>query len=158
MGVFDLEVVAVSGLQVKSPRGTLDHVIALTIVVAVTIAAWHELHVVMRTLCVVAILLVLYDLNRARWHRLVLQDDAVVVYDRIRRIRRIPYRDIWRVTWAEGSSFDFDTESHGVVRFEAKAAGLEALTRELIQRAGRSRESVEVCGDLMIEWEQNGRL
>lgn len=114
------------------------------------IVAWHDLSIYGRAFVGAACLVAAVSYYQLGWNRLLLDDRVLVVHDRIRRVRRIPYSAIWRITYVKRTVFSLDTDSCGVVWFEPYAAGLEDFITELAARVLRERESVVLSGDLEV--------
>jgi hypothetical protein len=137
--------------QVTSPTGRLAAGALVAFAVVTTIVAWKDLSIYGRGLVGLGCVIAAVSYYQIGWKRMVLEDGVLLVHDRVRRVRRIPYGAIWRLTYVKGTVFSLDTESHGVVWFEARAAGLEDFTTELASRVLRERESVVLSGDLEVE-------
>jgi hypothetical protein len=123
----------------------------LAVAVVTTIAGWQELSIYGRALVSLGCVIAAVSYYQIGWKRMTLEDGRLLVHDRIRRVRRIPYGAIWRITYVKGTVFSLDTDSDGVVWFEARAAGLEDFTTELAARVLRERESLVLSGDLEVE-------
>jgi hypothetical protein len=125
--------------------------ILFVVLVVLLVGAWRDLEVYGRCVVGLAAAITGYDYYKVGWKRLELAEGVLVVRDRIRRVRRIPYGAISGITYAKGSVFSLDTDSDGVVWFDAAAAGLDEFAIALRERVLQKRNSVALSGEFWAE-------
>ena len=136
---------------VTSATGRLGAGALFAAAVLSSIAGWHALSVYGRLCVVLGCVITAVRYYQLGWSRMVLEDDVLLVHDRLRRVRRIPYSAISAITYVKGTVFSLDTDSYGAVWFEAGALGLEDFISALSERILRERNAVFYHGDLEAE-------
>lgn len=109
--------------------------------------SWTETSMGLRFLMIVFVCTSCWHLRQVYWKAIIPDNDAIVVRDRFRRERRLPYTAVEQVAYYPTNSFRIFLEEGQSVGFDPNTAGIDAFASALVARV-RAVRTVLVTGEI----------